>query len=150
MPPLATDRIAAGRPGEADRYRVALPTDLARVGDVVDTVCACCFDTAPPTARTRFRLCTVVAEAVANAMLYGNGGDPARRVTVEVEVAADRLVIAVSDEGDGFNHRVVPLPYGEESLDATRGRGLFMIHRLADRVEFNERGNTIWMTLPRQ
>jgi anti-sigma regulatory factor (Ser/Thr protein kinase) len=150
VPRLDPDRIPARRPGEADRFRVALPTDLARVGDVVDTVCACCFENALPSARTRFRLCTVVAEAVANAMLYGNAGDPARRVTIEVEVGPDWLVIAVSDEGDGFNHQVVPLPFGEESLEATRGRGLFMIHRLADRVEFNERGNTIWMTLPRQ
>ncbi len=98
---------------------------------------------------TRFRLCTVVAEAVANAMLYGNDGDPSRRVVIEIVVATDRLVIAVSDEGDGFDHQVVPQPIDEESIDATRGRGLFMIRRLADHVAFNDRGNTIWMTLLR-
>jgi anti-sigma regulatory factor (Ser/Thr protein kinase) len=136
--------------GEHPRYRVELATDLSRVGEVVDTVCACCFATVPPTPRTQFRLCTVVAEAVANAMVYGNGSDPARRVIIEVELDDDQMVIAVSDEGDGFDHNTVPLPIGDESRDATRGRGLFMIHRLADHVVFNDRGNTIWMTLPRR
>jgi serine/threonine-protein kinase RsbW len=137
-------------PGDKKRYRIELATDLTRVGEIVDAVCACCFAARPPTPRTQFRLCTVVAEAVANAMLYGNGGDPNRRVIVEVELGDDQMVIAVSDEGDGFDHNTVPLPIGDESHEATRGRGLFMIHRLADHVAFNDRGNTIWMTLPRR
>lgn len=147
---LAPARLPTSDAGDGERYRVELPTDLSRVGEVVDAISACCFGAMAPTARTRFRLCTIVAEAVANAMLYGNDGDPARRVTIEIELGADRLVVAVTDEGDGFNHRVVALPVGEESIEATRGRGLFMIHRLADHVEFNDRGNTIWMTLPRR
>ena len=134
---------------DSERFRVELPTDLSRVGEIVESVCARCFTNRRPTPHTQFRLCTVLAEAVANAMLYGNDGDPARRVVIEVELAGDRLVIAVSDEGDGFDHRIVPQPTDEESIEATRGRGLFMIHSLADTVAFNDRGNTIWMTLPR-
>ena len=59
---------------------------------------------APATPRTQFRLCTVVAEAVANAMVYGNGGDLSRRVIIEVALADHEMVIAVSDEGEGFRH----------------------------------------------
>jgi serine/threonine-protein kinase RsbW len=147
---LAPARIPRDVPGEGERYRVELSTDLSLVGDVVETVRACCFAAPAPPSRTQFRLCTVVAEAVANAMLYGNDGDPSRRVIVEIEVAADRLVVAVSDEGDGFDHQLVPQPIGEESIEATRGRGLFMIHRLADHVKFNDTGSTIWMTLLRR
>ncbi len=147
---LSPNRIPPSDTDAGERYRVELPTDLSRVGEVVDSVCSCCFSETSPTARTRFRLSTVLAEAVANAMLYGNDSDPARRVIIEVSLESDRLVIAVSDEGDGFDHRVVPQPLDEESIEATRGRGLFMIHHLSDTVAFNERGNTIWMTLPRQ
>ena len=107
---LAPDRIPPSDAEPGERYRVELTTDLSRVGEVVDSVCSCCFSDPPPTARTRFRVCTVLAEAVANAMLYGNDGDPARRVVIEVLLKADRLVIAVSDEGDGFDHREVPQP----------------------------------------
>jgi serine/threonine-protein kinase RsbW len=147
---LAPAHLPPRDPAEHERFRVELATDLSRVGEVVDTVCACCFATMPPTPRTQFRLCTVVAEAVANAMLYGNGSDPLRRVVIEVALGESQMVIAVSDEGDGFDHNTVPLPIGDESREATRGRGLFMIHRLADHVAFNDRGNTIWMTLPRR
>lgn len=132
-----------------ERYRVELASDVARVGEAVDTVAACCFRAVEASGRTRFRLCTVVAEAVANAMVYGNHGDPARRVTIEIEVLPDRLVIAVTDEGEGFDPRVVPDPTTDDALEGVNGRGLFMIHRLADHVVFNDRGNTIWMTLPR-
>lgn len=148
MPPSAQGPTPS--PGESQRFHLELGTDLARVGEVVETVCANCFTQVSASRRTQFRLCTVLAEAVANAMLYGNGGDPSRRVVIDVELREDCMVIGVSDEGNGFNHTAVPLPYGDESLDATRGRGLFMIHRLADDVAFNDRGNTIWMTLPRQ
>jgi serine/threonine-protein kinase RsbW len=147
---LAPAQLPPREAGERERFRIELPTDISRVGEVVDTICSGCFAAAPPTTRTQFRLCTIVAEAVANAMLYGNGGDPARHVVVEVALSDEQMIIAVSDEGDGFDHNTIPLPIGDESREATRGRGLFMIHRLADHVTFNDRGNTIWMTLPRR
>ncbi|MGH7584552.1 MAG: ATP-binding protein [Gemmatimonadales bacterium] len=136
----------------ADRgaFSVELPTDLERVGEAVQEVCAGCFADGAASRRTRFRLCTILAEALGNAMLYGNHGDPSLRVRIEVRFDNEHLVLAISDEGDGFDHTAVPLLLGDDSIEATRGRGLFMIHRLADRVEFNERGNTIWVTLPRR
>lgn len=144
MPTLPPGGSASGR------VHLTLATDLSQVGAVVDTVCRYCDGHDGLSRRARFRLCTVLAEAVANAMLYGNAGDAARAITVDVNLLHDRLIVAVTDEGDGFDHRAVPLPFGEESLEATRGRGLYMIHRLADQVSFNERGNTIWMTLSRR
>ncbi|HEY4321890.1 MAG TPA: ATP-binding protein [Gemmatimonadales bacterium] len=146
MPFTATTRDS----NDPDHFRLELRTDISRVGDVVETVRSRCFDRDVPSPRAQFRLCTVLAEAVANAMLYGNGGDPARHVIIEVDFQDDRFVIAVSDEGDGFDHSAIPLPICDESRAATRGRGLFMIHRLAEGVHFNDRGNTIWMTLPRR
>ncbi len=144
MPALPSDGAASGR------VHLTLATDLSQVGAVVDTVCRYCDGHDGLSRRARFRLCTVLAEAVANAMLYGNAGNAALQITIDVNLLHDRLIVAVTDEGDGFDHRAVPLLFGEESLEATRGRGLYMIHRLADQVTFNERGNTIWMTLSRR
>lgn len=132
-----------------ERFQLVLPSDLARVGESVEAVLACCTARAEVAGRTRFRLCTVVAEAVANAITYGNRHDPARRVVVEVELRAAEIVIGVSDEGDGFDPGAIPEPTGGDCHEATRGRGLFMIRHLASSVAFNARGNTIWMTLPR-
>ena len=135
--------------GGRDHFSLDLPTDLSQVGQVVDAVAACCFAGLPASNRTRFRLCTVVAEAVANAMVYGNRNDPSRRVVIDVELHDDHVVVAVTDEGEGFDPAGVPDPVEDAPLDAECGRGIFMIRRLADAVHFNERGNTIWMTLPR-
>jgi anti-sigma regulatory factor (Ser/Thr protein kinase) len=137
------------QPSASERYRLVLPTDLSRVGEAVDTIAACCFAVHRPTRRTQFRLCTIVAEAIANAMTYGNREDPALRVIIELELRAHEIRIGVSDEGDGFDPEAISPPLGDDALGATNGRGLFLIRRLADDVKFNERGNTIWMTLPR-
>ena len=142
-------RVAPRDSDDRDRFRVELQTDLSKVGYVVEAVINCCNTVAAVSTRTQFRLCTVVAEAVANAMVNGNRNDPDRLVVVEIEVGTDSIVIAVSDEGDGFDHRQLPDPTDDTLLGATRGRGLFMIRSLADHVAFNDRGNTIWITLPR-
>ena len=136
-------------PGGRDHFSLDLATDVSQIGQVVDAVAACYFAGLAASNRTRFRLCTVVAEAVANAMVYGNRNEPTRRVVVDVELHDDRVIVAVTDEGDGFNPDAVPDPLDDGSLDAECGRGIFMIRRLADAVHFNDRGNTIWMTLPR-
>lgn len=139
----AADRAGSGR------FRLVLATDMTRIGAVVETVAACALPGQSGSRQTHFRLRTVLAEAITNAMVYGNQGEASRLVTIEVELHEDRLVIAVSDEGAGFNPASVSPPTVEERLSATRGRGLFLIRRLADHVAFNDRGNTIWMTLPR-
>jgi serine/threonine-protein kinase RsbW len=146
---IAARRLPGSLPGRW-AYELVLPTDLTMVGHAVEAVVSCCSVVEPLSSRTRFRLRTVCAEAIANAMSYGNGNDPTRRVIVEVEVAEATIRLAVTDEGPGFDPRVVPDLTDAAHHDATSGRGLFMIRRLAEQVEFNERGNTIWMTLPRQ
>jgi serine/threonine-protein kinase RsbW len=145
---FAARRLPASMPG-AQQYRLVLPSDLAQVGDAVEAIVECCrvHCTLPP--RLRFRLRTITAEAIANAMTYGNANEPRRLVTIDVELADAQIVIAVNDEGTGFDPADVPELADHECHEATRGRGLFMIRRLAERVTFNERGNTIWMTLPR-
>ena len=131
------------------RYRLVVPSDVTRIGEAVEAIAFCCFGADAGSPRTRFRLCTVVAEAVANAMLYGNGGDPERVVIVDIELHDTSLSISVTDEGPGFDPDAVPTPIDAGLREATRGRGLYMIRGLTERVVFNERGNSICMTLPR-
>jgi serine/threonine-protein kinase RsbW len=146
---LIASRIVTPESENRACYQVVLPTDVSLVGHLVELVAGCCFEAVSPAPRTRFRLCTVVAEAVANAMLYGNENDPSRQVTVEIAVHADHVVIGVTDEGEGFDPEILPDPTSDVALELTTGRGIYMIRQLADHVAFNDRGNTIWMTLPR-
>ncbi len=146
---FGAERLPAQRPGDA-HYRLVLPTDLARVGDAVEAVVACCDAAGPLTSRDRFRLRTITAEAVANAMRYGNGEQRQRQVIVELRCDPAQIVVTVSDEGRGFDPAAVrDLLTEADCHEATGGRGLFLIRHLAEQVSFNRDGNTIWVTLIR-
>ncbi len=130
-------------------YELVLATDLAHVAGAVESLIACCQRHHPISQQCRFRLCTVAAEAITNAMSYGNQHEPSRQVVVELQLHADHIQLRVTDEGHGFDPAAI-VELGEpECHEATGGRGLFIIRQLADAVAFNDRGNTIWVTLRR-
>jgi anti-sigma regulatory factor (Ser/Thr protein kinase) len=145
---LAARRVPTSDVG-ALHFQLILPTDLSLVGEAVEAIVECCRAGGAMPSRAKFRVRTVAAEALANAMTYGNANDVSRRVTVDVELVAEQIVLGVTDEGAGFDPGGVPELEDHECHEATRGRGLFMIRRLSERVTFNAQGNTIWMTLPR-
>jgi serine/threonine-protein kinase RsbW len=97
--------------------------------------------------RLRLNLRVGLTEALANAMLYGNSRDPRKRVRVDAQVAEGVLTIRVTDEGRGFNPAAVSDPTLPRNRKRAGGRGIFLIKKLMDRVEFNESGNSITMVL---
>ncbi len=146
---LAAARVPSPEPGRA-RFRLVLPTELGLVGEAVEAVVTCCELPDALAQRDRFRLRTVSAEAIANAMCYGNCEDPERMVTIDVEVSIAAITVQVTDEGAGFDPASVPEIVDEQDChEAISGRGLFMIRHLAEQVRFNRQGNIIWVTLTR-
>jgi serine/threonine-protein kinase RsbW len=133
-------------PAEVD---LEMPSDVGAVEAAVELIARHCFSGLSPCARTAFRLRVALTEALANAILRGNHEDPAKIVRVRAELWPDAIRLAVEDEGDGFDPGRVSDLGPADGIDAERGRGLAIIRHLADQVEFNARGNTIWMTLPR-
>jgi serine/threonine-protein kinase RsbW len=91
-----------------------------------------------------------VTEALANAVLYGNKEDPTRTVRVEVSIDNTRVELCVVDQGSGFDPSAVPDPTEPDNLERTGGRGLFLIRKLMDEVEYNERGNAVRLLLRRE
>ncbi len=95
----------------------------------------------------RLNLRVGLTEALANAMLYGNNRDPRKHVRVEAQFSPERIAVRVTDEGRGFDPGQVRDPTTPANLQRAGGRGIFLIRKLMDRVEFNERGNSILMVL---
>lgn len=126
-----------------------MPSDVSEVEAAVELMARHCFAGMNPCTRTAFRLRVALTEALSNAILRGNGEDPAKRVRICAELGAEFIRLSVCDEGNGFDPATLPPPTSPPAVESERGRGLFIIRQLADAVEFNERGNTIWMTLPR-
>jgi serine/threonine-protein kinase RsbW len=92
----------------------------------------------------------VLSEALSNAIVQGNREDRTKWVDVRAELVPDAIRVWVTDEGAGFDPASVPEPIKPEQLDEARGRGLYLIRKLVDVVQFNERGNSICMILRRQ
>lgn len=126
-----------------------VPCDLECIEEAVELLALHCFAGRRPGQRTAFRFRVAVAEALANAMRASGTGDPGRRVGVTAELHLETVRVAVSDHGDGFDPDALPDPTLPDTLERECGRGVFLIRNLADHVEFNDRGNIIWMTLPR-
>jgi serine/threonine-protein kinase RsbW len=128
---------------------VQVPADVRFVEEAIELVARHCFSGAEPSQRTSFRLRVLLAEALTNSILFGAGGNPTRMVQVVAELTDATIRLQVTDDGPGFDPRDANDPTSFEALNRPIGRGLFLIRNLADQVEFNEQGNTIWMTLPR-
>ena len=83
-------------------------------------------------------------------MLYGNRCDPAKKVRIEVSLDPSRVVLDVIDQGPGFDPDAVPDPTLPANLQRPGGRGLFLIRKLMDEVQFNDRGNAVRLVLRRE
>lgn len=134
-----------GEPWVAISLRV--PSDLDVVEEAVDLVARHCVASGVPPRAARFNLRVVLCEALANAIVYGNRQDPAKRVEVEVHMGGGTLALSVRDQGEGFDPTTVPDPTAADWCEADRGRGLYLIRQLVDEVQFNERGNAICMIM---
>ena len=141
-------RTSGGGPGAAG-LSIQIVSELDAVEETVELVARHCVTCGLSDHTARFNLRVALAEALSNAIIYGNAQDPAKVVEVDVRVRSRRFEIRVRDEGGGFDPDAVPDPTTPEHLLDENGRGLFLIRKLVDDVSFNERGNAICMVLRR-
>lgn len=127
------------------RLKMEISADPARVTEVVDGImkvvnamqCAC---------GQEHDVELALQEALANAIVHGAQAD--RNKTVDCRVACDEthgMLIVITDPGDGFDPAQVADPLLAENLYASHGRGIYLINRLMDHVEFKRGGAEIHM-----
>ena len=159
--PSGTDPIpfATNRGGSRQRlervvpkrteFVLLLPSDLRMVEAAIGYLIARFRRNGFDGSRLTLNLRVSIAEALANAMLYGNLHDPGKYVRVHVIIDPAHAAITVADEGGGFDPEAVPDPTLPENLNRSGGRGIFLIRQLMDEVEFSDRGNVVRFTLRR-
>ena len=84
-----------------------------------------------------------LTELMANAIGHGNEEDHSKKATVGHMVNREVAVIAIMDEGDGFDPADIPDPTLPENLVKDHGRGLFIVNNYVDEMVFNEKGNRV-------
>lgn len=85
-------------------------------------------------------------EAVNNAIIHGNKSDENKSVYIEFLLKNNIIEITITDQGKGFKPDKVPDPTKPENIESIDGRGVFLMKKLADEIEFNEKGNSVKMT----
>jgi serine/threonine-protein kinase RsbW len=85
-------------------------------------------------------------EALANAVIHGNGENSYKWVRVECRCYMDGEVsITVRDEGHGFDFNTVPDPTTPENRTFTHGRGIYLMKTFMDDVSFEKGGAVVNM-----
>lgn len=99
------------------------------------------------TKRDLFAINLAVEEALVNAVLHGNSGDPSRRVEVAYAVTEAEFRVQITDEGNGFDAVGFSDPTTAERLERTNGRGLMLMRYFMTGVRHNQPGNSVEMWL---
>jgi len=130
---------------------IEIPSDVKYIEQVVELATRECRELDLPPHKCSLNIPVALSEALSNAILRGNANGQGKHVRVRAVIRDDAIVFDVSDEGPDFDMdklRVEPTP---ETVTREEGRGLFLMHRLMDRVEhIRKGGNVIRLTLRRE
>jgi serine/threonine-protein kinase RsbW len=89
---------------------------------------------------------TALREALANAVIHGNGDDSCESVYVTCRCYMNgEISITVRDQGRGFDSNAVPDPTFRENLLFKHGRGIYLMKTRMDEVSFEEGGSVVRM-----
>lgn len=88
-----------------------------------------------------------VTEAANNAIMHGNKYDEKKSFGINVSKEGGSLVCRIEDEGGGFDPTAIPDPTEAGELLKDHGRGVFIIRKLADRVDFDFSGKGSKITM---
>lgn len=86
-----------------------------------------------------------LTEATNNAIYHGNKSQPDKKVILHFLYQNHELIFTITDEGNGFDYQNLPDPTLPENITKIGGRGIFIIHQLADKVIFKNNGKSIEM-----
>jgi serine/threonine-protein kinase RsbW len=97
-----------------------------------------------------FGIHLALEEALVNAVKHGNREDPSKHVHVVCRLSAEKLYIAIQDEGPGFKVTDVPDCTRDENLEKASGRGIMLMRNFMTFVEYNAKGNGVTMEKTRK
>jgi anti-sigma regulatory factor (Ser/Thr protein kinase) len=145
--PGPTDRLFFHR-GKAPRrgreiLSLEIPSDLnlkyAYIVRLVEAVGAAL----PLSGEDRNKLELCLDEALKNAIVWGNGQDPAKKLRIAAWEEDGHWGFTVSDEGTGFRREAIPDYTSEDFAWRESGRGIFVLLNYLSEVHYYDGGSTI-------
>jgi serine/threonine-protein kinase RsbW len=130
----------------AMRYEVSIPANVAAISPVVDDVLERIHKEHSRAEEIEFAIETALREALANAVVHGCKANSAKQVHCRVSCdALGTVQITVRDPGEGFDPASISDPLSEGNVLADHGRGVYLIRRLMDEVQFADGGREVRM-----
>jgi serine/threonine-protein kinase RsbW len=84
-------------------------------------------------------------EAMQNAIRHGNKLNPKKKVHIQARISSEICEISVEDQGVGFDRSKVPDPTLDENLEKCSGRGILLIERYMNKVDWSNGGRRLHM-----
>ena len=94
-----------------------------------------------PEERKKIELC--LDEALQNAIVWGNGQDPAKKVKLRLWKEDGRWAVTITDQGKGFSASSLPDYDSEEFLWQDHGRGVFILLNYLREMSYYDGGRTL-------
>jgi serine/threonine-protein kinase RsbW len=85
-------------------------------------------------------------EAANNAILHGNQKNSEKNVEIICYSSDKNFQFTIMDEGTGFDYKSIPDPTAPENVEKINGRGIFLMEKLSDKIEFIENGRVVKLT----
>ena len=96
-------------------------------------------------------LTVALSEALSNAAVHGNRLRAGCHVMIRVVAhPGQRAVVVIRDSGAGFDPHSLHDPTEPDTLLEPTGRGVFLMKKLVDRLDYNGRGNQVRLVVESQ
>ena len=92
------------------------------------------------------KILVATVEAVNNAIIHGNKYDRNKKIDIWISTEMEKVKICIRDEGEGFEYDNVPDPTAPENIENIHGRGIFLMKKLCDNIEFRNNGAEVELT----
>jgi serine/threonine-protein kinase RsbW len=124
-----------------------IASDLSQIKKVEKFIYALCKKARLSQDQTD-NMAIAITELVNNGIIHANKYDPQKHVTIRVKYESDRVIVAIIDEGEGFDPEEIDNPTDPENLWKQNGRGIFLVKNLIDGVEIisSSKGTKVVLT----
>ena len=121
----------------------SVKSELKKVENFIKEVFA--YHSFPDSCYNKVLLC--ISEGTINSIVHGNKEDRRKKVELNVDCKTHLISVTITDEGEGFDHQIIPDPTKTENLHKESGRGIHIIKSLSKHFEFNETGNSMYFQI---
>jgi serine/threonine-protein kinase RsbW len=125
--------------------RYTLPSNTEYVSGMVHMIAMLAMEFGFPHADCTMNLPLAVDEALTNAIVHGNASNPNKTVEIEAMIDAQMLRLKITDQGRGFRSENRRDPLDPNNLMTPSGRGVYLIEKVMDEVQWTRDGCCIEM-----